>query len=436
MAFDYLNEAFKRLEILDEEMFNTSADGISALNNFMEDEFDKEEIRVIDPEATSDEELQPSYVGKVIINCNVCHSHIFEDKENIHIDEEGYVNTEETCPYCGEQEGFVIIGEIRPYAEETEETPEQEPVANTDEPVEDTEVPAEKIEEALGVGAGLALGGAAIGAGIVGSKLLDDVNEDDSDEELNELLDIEIDAKGFGGSGNNVHVGPGSLPLNASAENNKMSRATRKALVKDQESDDMLQEDFKEVSITTEDQHLEMTSDENGKVTVTTEPVANEPAAEEVISPVSDETVDELVANSEVADEAPLFDETDYEDFDFEDIDEEGLDELGEAYLRNVYENVSSFKTTDAFTNDTHLIIEGVITFDSGVTKKTGFMFEAKDANARGQVRFTGSNKQLTESTNAFSLVGKIDNKKLCVESLKYNYTVNNAPVRGIVRRK
>lgn len=82
--------------------------------------------------------------------------------------------------------------------------------------------------EALGVGAGLALGGAAIGAGMVGSSLLDSMeNEDDDAEELKELLDIEIDAKGFGGSGNNVHVGPGSMPLTASLDRDKEEKHTR-----------------------------------------------------------------------------------------------------------------------------------------------------------------------------------------------------------------
>lgn len=81
----------------------------------------------------------------------------------------------------------------------------------------------DKTNEALGIGAGLALGGAAIGAGMVGSALLDSVEDENKEEEteLNELFDIEIDAKGFGGSGNNVHVGPGSMPLTSSVEENE-----------------------------------------------------------------------------------------------------------------------------------------------------------------------------------------------------------------------
>ena len=95
-----------------------------------------------------------------------------------------------------------------------------------------------------------------------------------------------------------------------------------------------------------------------------------------------------------------------------------------------------SFKTTSVGANTSAIIVEGIIKFTSGAQKKTGFIFEAKDTNAKGQVRFTGSNKHLCESSDAFTLVGKIDNKKLFVESLKYNYKVNNNTVRGIVRKK
>ena len=435
MAFDYINEAFKRLDLLEEQLFDTSLNGINQLSDFMETEDDT--VRVIDPEAETPEMIKDSYVGKVIVNCNICHSHIFENKEDIKIEEDGLVNMESACPYCGESEGFTIVGEIVPFngvdtdvsdetevdVEETQETPEEET----------------PLDEALSVGAGLALGGAAIGAGNVLSKLVDDVNPDDTDEVLTEEeveegligdINLSLDASdssvGFlGGSANTTNE---DIEDVEDAEKNmsvKMSRATRRAM----------REDFKEISITTEDQHMEMSSDENGKVTVTTEPV-NNVAAEEVIAPVSDETQAEILNNnSDTIEEEPLFDEDTF-DYDFEDIDEEGLDELGEAYLRNVYENVQSFKTQEVSANDSALIVEGIISFNSGTKKKTGFIFEAKDVNSRGQLRFIGSNKHLAESANAFSLVGRVDNKKLFVESLKYNYKVNNEVVRGLVRRK
>lgn len=383
MAFDYINEAFKKLDLLEEQLFHASADGVNSLNDFLSNSSDDEVVRVIDPEVTTSEELSDSYVGKVIINCNVCHSHVFENKEDITISEEGVVNVETQCPFCGETEGFVIVGEIAPFNAETA-TPSEEEVEEPadEEPVEDISVDVD----------------------------VDDATEDD---QLEESFDENPD------------------------ENVSVSRATRHA--------NKLSEDFKEVSITTEDQHMEMTSDENGKVTVTTEPVENmEPATEETIAPLSVETETEIFDNNEETVAEPSNEETideisfedEESDLEIDEVDEAGMDELGESYLRNVYENVSSFKTTNVSTTPTQLIVEGVITFTSGATKNTGFMFESHDINDRGQVRFIGTNKQLTESATAYSLVGRVDNKKLFVESLKYNYSVNDNAIRGVVRRK
>lgn len=380
MAFDYINEAFKKLDLLEEQLFHASADGVNSLNDFLNNSSDDEVVRVIDPEVTTSEELADSYVGKVIINCNVCHSHVFENKEDITISEEGVVNVETQCPFCGETEGFVIVGEIAPFnAEETAPTEEAPGEPALEEPIED--------------------------------------------------VDVEIDVET---EGNSVEE---SFDENPDA-NVSVSRATRRA--------NKLSEDFKEVSITTEDQHMEMTSDENGKVTVTTEPIENvEPTTEETIAPLSVETETEIFDNNEETIEEPAEESTEDISFDDEEsdleideIDEAGMDELGESYLRNVYENVSSFKTTNVSTTPTHLIVEGVITFTSGATKNTSFMFESHDINDRGQVRFIGTNKQLTESATAYSLVGRVDNKKLFVESLKYNYSVNDNAIRGVVRRK
>lgn len=419
MAFDYINEAFKKLELLEESMFDTSAEGISSLAQFIDDGDTEETVTVIDPTVESEEELEDSYVGKVIVNCNVCHSNIFEDKSDIVIEEDGTVNLETRCPYCGESEGFVIIGEIAPFNAETEEQPVEELTTEESEisiPEEEAteEASEEGMNEALGLGAGLALGGAAIGAGIAGGAALlkDDLNEEDPNE---------------------------NRPL-------RRSRATERVLEENKCEDtedckelETLEEDFKEVSITTEDQHLEMSSDENGKVTVVTEPIENtEPTtSEDMIVPVSDETEEEILANNDAVVDATEEDEFDFEsDIDFDEVDESSFDELGEGYLHKVYENVQSFKTTNVSTTPTQLIVEGTIIFNNGVKKNTGFIFEACDVNSRGQVRFNGHNKHFSESVDAFSLVGRIDNKKLFVESLKYNYAVNESTVRGLVRRK
>ena len=72
MSLDIINEAFKRLEFLDEDVFDLTSDGIRNLKNFMINDDNTETVSVIDPEAQTDEDLQDSYMGKIIlkgINC-------------------------------------------------------------------------------------------------------------------------------------------------------------------------------------------------------------------------------------------------------------------------------------------------------------------------------------------------------------------------------
>ena len=75
-----------------------------------------------------------------------------------------------------------------------------------DEKDEDPKEETEEVDEALGVGAGLALGGAAIGAGMIGSKLLDSKESEEGSEDLDELFDTNLELGLDGGSGNKVDV--------------------------------------------------------------------------------------------------------------------------------------------------------------------------------------------------------------------------------------
>lgn len=218
---------------------------------------------------------------------------------------------------------------------------------------------------------------------------------------------------------------------------------------------DILEEDFKEVSIKTEDQHLEMTSDENGKVTVVSEPLNSdegeiEATTDEMITPVSDETISEIEAQNapeeedaaakEGSEENPTSEEE--EELDFEEVDENALDELGEAYLHKVYENVESFKTTNVALSPKNFIVEGLIKFTSGTKKKTGFVFnEAQIIQNSPNIKFLGENLQLSRGKKAFGLSGKIVDKKFFAESLSYNYRTSNVKdsanrVSGVVTRK
>ena len=144
----YLSEAFKQLKILDEEDFQLSADvdATDKIKDFVDQDEVSDDIEVIDTEAQTEEELQDSYIGKVILDCPVCHSKIYKSPEEIVVSEEdeSLVNIDEECPYCYTVGGFKVIGEVAPYGE-AEETTELDYSPEEDE--EDIEV--DDIQEAL-----------------------------------------------------------------------------------------------------------------------------------------------------------------------------------------------------------------------------------------------------------------------------------------------
>lgn len=528
MSFDYINEAFKKLDALNEDVFDASLSGMNALSDFMDQDDASDIVKVIDPDAETEEALSDSYIGKVIINCNVCHSHIFEAKEDVVLDEDGVVNPEMQCPYCGETAGFTIVGEIKPFEQEApaeEEAPGEEEV-----PTEET--PEDEVEEGLISNAVGSFVGTSVANAITeafnydnvmsdieilknflrskghacnskeaitylwsvidlfeaGDKELTPENLDDwyaetcrnfpEDLELFESCDegllgdvnVNVDARGFGGKDNNVSVLGGKLPgetqeeglignaigsfvgtaaANAITEEDEVDESligsavgsfTAKVannMFKESEGDD-LNESIDELSLTANGTHIEVDEDENGKVTLVAEPVESEDASAG-IAPVSDETVAEITANNDIAvddaEEIPA-DEGEDVDIELDEVDEEGLDELGESYLKTIYENVNSFKTTAVSTNDTQMIVEGVITFSSGVKKNTGFVFEARSASSDGCVKFVGKNTHFSESADAFALTGKVCDKKLLPESLTYNYVVGTNKISGTVRKQ
>ena len=204
---------------------------------------------------------------------------------------------------------------------------------------------------------------------------------------------------------------------NSSSQSSKVSNTGKAGVYYsggDYYSED-LNESVNNVNVETEDTIVNVSTDENGKISVTTEPITNGACDnDETVVPLSDETKEQIVSGEEVAD----VDQAPEEEVDIEEFDEESFDELGESYLKGLYENVESFKTKSVATDNNNLIVEGVITFDSGNSKLTSFVFEAKDFLKEGTYRFVGKNRELSENLNNFELTGKIVDKKFICEAL------------------
>ena len=116
-----------------------------------------------------------------------------------------------------------------------------------------------------------------------------------------------------------------------------------------------------------------------------------------------------------------------------EEFDETEFNKLTEQYLTTVYSNVKSFETTGCNLEDNKLVVEGTITFNSGKSKSTTFIYEACSATAN-TVILEGLNADFA-TEKAFTLNCKVDlENRLIVESLNYKYSINNTLVEGLLK--
>ena len=70
--------------------------------------------KIVDLNAESPEELLPSYVGKVIMQCPQCMTLFYKNPEDIEPSEENpeIVNLNEPCQHCGNTSGYTLIGKV------------------------------------------------------------------------------------------------------------------------------------------------------------------------------------------------------------------------------------------------------------------------------------------------------------------------------------
>jgi len=78
---------------------------VTKLNNAMQFQ-NNPEIEVADLDAENILDIKPSYVGKYIVECQVCKQHIYHDTLDI--------TDIEACPYCGFGECFIVVGQVAP----------------------------------------------------------------------------------------------------------------------------------------------------------------------------------------------------------------------------------------------------------------------------------------------------------------------------------
>ena len=404
----YLTEAFQDLNILNEDTFDINADGLAELTSFYNDNNnDMADLEtVIDPVAQTEEELQDSYIGKAILDCVICQSKIYKDPEEVIISEDGSLaNVGEICPYCQSSDGYKVIGQVAEYCPHCDD--------------EDVKVETDEAEITVDV---------------------DKKEDEDLNESLNDIVTIAVSFANEPDLKTTIETFNKKYNLTSNIKDiqndvNKMIEFTGKkanlaSLLRNEFADivadasnytdeDLVNEFLVEKTLKEDMQNISIETDKE-KINISSEPKEEEKEVEsddEMIAPLEPETEEEFKSENE---------EDEYSDVDIDEFEESDFDELGEKYLRRVYENVKSYKTTKGSTQGNMLKLEGLITFKSGKEAKTNFVFEAKSITKTGKLKFLGENKQFARGKQAFTLTGRADGKKLIAESLTYNYRAKN----------
>lgn len=496
-----ISEAFMALDALNEseDIFNVDEEGVQEIKDFLANDEEDETITVFDDEAENDEELEDSYVGKVIVDCCVCHSLIYKNPDEVIIDEEtDLANVDEECPYCHSTgDGYKVVGEVAPYnpvdndnvsveiekkEDSDKDTDEDSDEGSDEDGDEDKEEKKDKkkeesfrraryrriMESARGKKRNARvmlesrrlknrqrLKESKVGTGTrrvnesemrsvysmsddqmddwkqicrafarkVGAKLLFVNNESmglEFPDGTMKHLYVEDLMDYFKNEG--IKIKPGKKKLSESRLRGRGLRRRR------------ADEAFDDVQISTDTE----------KITIKSEPRDANPG-DEMIAPISPEIKDDILDRSieeteeeefppvdDFGPEAPMGKEEDVEEFD-----EENFNEIGESFLKKTYDNVKSFKVSQVSEGKNNsIVVEGIVSFNSGKNKKTKFEFRGDKILPSGRHRLVGENMDICGAKKAFHVNGKIVDKKFISESLNYNYTVGGKRVSGSVRAK
>lgn len=466
MENNYLTEAFKKLSLLEDEFnFSADKDAIDELSYFVSDDIDEiPEETIIDPEAHEEDELQDHYIGKVVMECQCCHSRMYKDPAEVAIDDDsGLANIEEECPICGNTCGYTVIGEIKPF----DGTPEvKDDIEPEEEPVEEEDI---KLSESV-------------------KSALKKINED-IDKVTVKTDDGEVKVDNNDGRVTVDFSNENDIPVEENAESivpldDDTMTQIENNIPEDDEMDEMSTDD-----IPLENEEIDVEPLDNEPVEE--EPATEEPTEEEPIEePAEEETEEEVteslnesnladelkaklnkLSNKEssldeeinleetsladklkaklarLANEEPLEEaveeltedsslrdklmkklqslEMKNEDLsidDIEDIDDEAYDDLMESYLNRVYSNVDSFKTKKVDIDNGTLVVEGLIKFKSGNQRNTTFNFDKISRSKKGDIVLEGTNKTFTNMSKAYKLRSSMENGKLLPESMIYHY--------------
>ena len=161
-----LQEKFNRkltTELLVEDYFDVNdTNELEQASEEREGEIAKAKLarieKIVDLNAETEEDLLPSYVGKLIMQCPQCMTLFYKNEEDVEKSEENpdVVNLNEPCQHCGNSSGYSLIGKVDTVGEDeaaqydVEDFDENELNLDFEDETaeaEDVEEPAEETEE-------------------------------------------------------------------------------------------------------------------------------------------------------------------------------------------------------------------------------------------------------------------------------------------------
>jgi hypothetical protein len=143
--------------------------------------------KIVDLDAETEEDILPSYVGKVIMQCPQCMTLFYKNEEDIEKSEETpeVVNINEICQHCGNSSGYTLVGKVGGIEESEAENFDLDEI-EIDENELDLDFPEEGTEEVDAEGTGEA--GEAMEEGEDLDLDFDFGEEEEESEEANESL--------------------------------------------------------------------------------------------------------------------------------------------------------------------------------------------------------------------------------------------------------
>ena len=429
-------------EILVEDYFDVNnTDDLEAAKEEREAEIAKAKLarieKIVDLDAETEDDILPSYVGKLIIQCPQCMTLFYKNEEDIETSEEtpDVVNINEVCQHCGNASGYTLIGKVGGITEDEAANFDLDEIEAEDDNELNLDFPEEGTEEA------------------------DSGDTEDLDFDFEDLEPEENEGE-EGEEAENAEEDEGTEETNESLQNSNLLKKAEEdddSLKSENESEHLTLNEEIEAQPEIEEQEKAEAEDQMPKVASTEESLHNSQAQQDAAKnseletdfhsdnltlnedavdglldklwtgpqPTDEETLDNLKAFDEAFIPAEEVEELPADEIaQLEDLDEESFNEHLTKYMTEVYSNVESFAASSCSSDTKQLVVEGIIKFKSGREKATRFVFESLKEG------LLGSNKDFAES-KAFTLKAKITDKKLITEGLCYNYKIGSEQING-----